>query len=236
MWHRLDSCVRAADVSWTLPEGLAGRSGRLIYLSLGSLGSADVGLMQRLVDILGRTAHRVIVSKGPLADQIVLPDNMTGEGFLPQPAILPQVDLVITTAATTRSPRFHHGKPMIVLPSSGTGSTTRSAWLNRSESASRPTTSPTTSSPRRSTAAGRPSWGPAVGVARLRPTRAPSGPRISSSASPEREPVLRDNLTADAARRWARRVPASVGPRRCGFSGRGSTAGGVVGSQAVAAR
>ena len=88
-WHRLDSTVRAADSSWDLPAHLAERSGALIYLSLGSLGSADVGLMQRLVDVLGRTEHRVIVSKGPLADQITLHDNMTGEGFLPQPAILP---------------------------------------------------------------------------------------------------------------------------------------------------
>ncbi len=116
-WHRLDSCVRASDVTWSLPEGLAGRPGRLIYLSLGSLGSADIGLMQRLVDVLGRTEHRVIVSKGPLADQIALHDNMTGEGFLPQPAILPQVDLVITHGGNnTVTEALHHGKPMIVLP------------------------------------------------------------------------------------------------------------------------
>ena len=30
------------------------------------------------------------MSKGPLADQIVLHDNQAGEGFLPQPAILPR--------------------------------------------------------------------------------------------------------------------------------------------------
>ncbi|MHB8399996.1 MAG: glycosyltransferase [Candidatus Limnocylindrales bacterium] len=116
-WHRLDSCVRATDDAWELPPHLADRPGRIIYLSLGSLGSADVGLMQRLVDILGRTPHRVIVSKGPLADQIRLADNMTGEGFLPQPAILPQVDLVITHGGNnTVTESFHHGKPMIVLP------------------------------------------------------------------------------------------------------------------------
>ena len=95
-WHRLDSTIRATDGAWSLPENLASRPGALIYLSLGSLGSADVELMQRLVDVLGRTEHRVIVSKGPLADQIRLHDNMTGESFLPQPAILPLVDLVIT--------------------------------------------------------------------------------------------------------------------------------------------
>ena len=116
-WHRLDSTIRATDGDWALPEHLASRPGALIYLSLGSLGSADVELLQRLIDILGRTDHRVIVSKGPLAEQITLHDNMTGEGFLPQPAILPQVDLVITHGGNnTVVESFHHGKPMIVLP------------------------------------------------------------------------------------------------------------------------
>jgi MGT family glycosyltransferase len=117
MWHRLDSTVRAADTTWDLPPALAGSDGALIYLSLGSLGSADVALMQRLVDVLATTPHRVIVSKGPLADQITLHDNQVGEAFLPQPAILPQVDLVITHGGNnTVTEAFHHGKPMIVLP------------------------------------------------------------------------------------------------------------------------
>jgi MGT family glycosyltransferase len=104
-------------VAWELPAQLLGPDGALIYLSLGSLGSADVGLMQRLVDVLAATSHRVIVSKGPLADQIELADNMTGEGFLPQPSILPQVDLVITHGGNnTVTECFHNGKPMIVLP------------------------------------------------------------------------------------------------------------------------
>ncbi len=116
-WHRLDSTIRATDGEWSLPDDLASRPGALIYLSLGSLGSADVELMQRLVDVLGRTEHRVIVSKGPLADQIRLHDNMTGESFLPQPAILPLVDLVITHGGNnTVVESFHNGKPMIVLP------------------------------------------------------------------------------------------------------------------------
>jgi MGT family glycosyltransferase len=116
-WHRLDSTVRAAEAGWELPDQLAERDGALIYLSLGSLGSADVGLMQRLVDLLATTEHRVIVSKGPLADEITLHDNQVGEAFLPQPAILPQVDLVITHGGNnTVTEAFHHGKPMVVLP------------------------------------------------------------------------------------------------------------------------
>jgi MGT family glycosyltransferase len=116
-WHRLDSTVRAPEQTWELPEAIKGGDGALIYLSLGSLGSADVELMQRLVDVLATTRHRVIVSKGPLADQIRLHENQVGEGFLPQPAILPQVDLVITHGGNnTVTEAFHHGKPMIVLP------------------------------------------------------------------------------------------------------------------------
>ena len=116
-WHRLDSTVRATDTTWELPAQLRERDGALIYLSLGSLGSADVGLMQRLVDLLATTEHRVIVSKGPLADAIELHDNQTGEGFLPQPAILPLVDLVITHGGNnTVTEALHHGKLMIVLP------------------------------------------------------------------------------------------------------------------------
>ncbi|MEO7664850.1 MAG: nucleotide disphospho-sugar-binding domain-containing protein [Candidatus Limnocylindrales bacterium] len=116
-WHRLDSSVRAATEPWHLPEALRHGEGGLIYLSLGSLGSADVGLLQRLIDVMGTTRHRVIVSMGPLADEIRLHPNMTGEAFLPQPAILPGVDLVITHGGNnTVTEAFHHGKPMIVLP------------------------------------------------------------------------------------------------------------------------
>ena len=100
-----------------MPEHLRRAGGGLVYLSLGSLGSADVELMQRLVDVMGRTRHGVIVSKGPLADQIRLHDNMVGEDVLPQPAILPQVDVVITHGGNnTVTECFHNGKPMVVLP------------------------------------------------------------------------------------------------------------------------
>ena len=112
----MQTSVRTSE-AWQLPEHLRDAPGALLYLSLGSLGSADVELMQRLVDILGETAHRVIVSKGPLAEQIRLHDNMCGEGYLPQPAIMPQVDLVITHGGNnTTCEALHHGKPMVVLP------------------------------------------------------------------------------------------------------------------------
>ncbi len=116
-WHRLDSSVRDTDASFELPANLAGGSGALIYLSLGSLGSADVELMKRLVRILGDTPHRYIVSKGPQADEYELPDNMWGAAQVPQTRVLPLVDLVITHGGNnTTTECFHFGKPMIVLP------------------------------------------------------------------------------------------------------------------------
>ena len=46
--------------------------GKVVYLSLGSLGCMDVGLMQRLIDAMAKTEHRTIVSMGPLKDQMTL--------------------------------------------------------------------------------------------------------------------------------------------------------------------
>ncbi|MEU6527330.1 nucleotide disphospho-sugar-binding domain-containing protein [Streptomyces sp. NPDC046924] len=115
-WHRLDSSVRETRERFTLPPGLTD-GGALIYFSLGSLGSADVELMRRVIASLARTPHRYIVSKGPLHEEIELPSNMWGEEFLPQPRILPLVDLVITHGGNnTTTEALHFGKPMILLP------------------------------------------------------------------------------------------------------------------------
>ncbi|MEU8040021.1 nucleotide disphospho-sugar-binding domain-containing protein [Streptosporangium sp. NPDC049078] len=116
-WHRLDSSVRETDESFELPDSLAGQEGPLVYFSLGSLGSADVGLMQRVVDVLATTPYRFIVSKGPLHEEIKLADNMWGAEFVPQTKIIPLVDLVITHGGNnTTTEALHFGKPMILLP------------------------------------------------------------------------------------------------------------------------
>ena len=118
-WHRMDSSVRETDDQYAVPAAVADRpeGSALVYVSLGSLGGADVDLMRRLVDVLGRTPHRYIVSKGPQADQIELADNMVGAEFLPQTTVIPQVDLVITHGGNnTTTEALHFGKPMILLP------------------------------------------------------------------------------------------------------------------------
>ncbi|GAA2351463.1 glycosyltransferase [Dactylosporangium salmoneum] len=116
-WRRLESSVRETDGEFAMPEQLAGRDGALIYFSLGSLGSADVELMRRVIDALAKTPHRYIVSKGPLHAEFELADNMWGAEFLPQANIIPLVDLVITHGGNnTTTEALHFGKPMVVLP------------------------------------------------------------------------------------------------------------------------
>jgi MGT family glycosyltransferase len=115
-WHRLESSVRSGEGAFDVAEHLPGE-GKVIYLSLGSLGCMDLKLMQRLIDALAATEHRVIVSMGPLKDQMRLGPRMYGDEFLPQPSILPQCDLLITHGGNnTICEGFHFGLPMVGLP------------------------------------------------------------------------------------------------------------------------
>jgi UDP:flavonoid glycosyltransferase YjiC (YdhE family) len=73
--------------------------------------------MRRLVDVLSRSRHRFIVSKGPRADELALADNMWGDAWVPQTSIIPEVDLVITHGGNnTVTEALHFGKPMVLLP------------------------------------------------------------------------------------------------------------------------
>lgn len=118
-WHRIDSSVRRTDEEYVVPAAVRERpeGSALVYVSLGSLGGADVELMQRIVDALADSRHRFIVSKGPQADRITLAANMVGEQTLPQTKVIPQVDLVITHGGNnTTTEALHFGKPMVLLP------------------------------------------------------------------------------------------------------------------------
>ncbi len=132
-WHRMDSSVRETDDNYQLPEKVRNRpeGSALIYLSLGSLGSADVALMKRLW-MSGETPHRFIVSKGPQHDEFELADNMVGAGFLPQTTIIDEVDLVIAHGGNnTTTESLHFGKPMVVSPSVlGPDATTPNGFTN----------------------------------------------------------------------------------------------------------
>ncbi len=114
-WRNVEACVRTTDETWESPAPADDR--RLVYLSLGSLGSADVDLMRTLVDLLADTPHRYIVSRGPRHDEYELAPNMEGVEFLPQVSVLPHVDAVITHGGNnTVTESLWFGKPMLVLP------------------------------------------------------------------------------------------------------------------------
>ena len=73
--------------------------------------------MTRLLAFLADSRYRVIVSKGPQADLLDLPDNAWGEEVVLQPAILGGVDAVITHGGNnTVTESLHFGRPMVVLP------------------------------------------------------------------------------------------------------------------------
>ena len=117
-WTNLEASVRTTEREpWVLPAELAEADGPHVYLSLGSLGSADVGLMQTLIDELAGARCRVTVSMGPRHDELRLAGNMAGAEVLPQTTVLPQVDVVITHGGNnTVTESLFFGKPMILLP------------------------------------------------------------------------------------------------------------------------
>lgn len=118
-WKRCDCMVRETKAKrFDLPQRLRDKPGKLIFLSLGSLASADVELMQRLTSMLADCPHKFIVCKGPLHHKYHLPDNMWGDKFVPQLEVLSSVDLIITHGGNnTITESFFYGVPgFIVCP------------------------------------------------------------------------------------------------------------------------
>ncbi|XP_053207652.1 NDP-glycosyltransferase YjiC-like [Panonychus citri] len=118
-WHRIDCYVRSPDEGSTfeLPDKLKDKPGKLIYFSLGSTASNDLKMMDKCLSALARCGHRVIVSMGRRGDKLNLSDNMWGQEYVNQVAVIEKVDLVITHGGNnTFMETLYHGKPMIVIP------------------------------------------------------------------------------------------------------------------------
>ncbi|XP_054162624.1 NDP-glycosyltransferase YjiC-like [Oppia nitens] len=117
-FHGFDNFKRSENEDkFEVPKQLSQRSGKLVYLSLGSMGSGNVDLMKRLISMLAKSEHRFIVSKGVYHDKYELADNMWGERSVPQVKVLSIVDLFITHGGNNSVTEcMYFGKPMIVFP------------------------------------------------------------------------------------------------------------------------
>ena len=68
-WHHFDSFIRMKEEEFDLPQKLAQKQGKLVYLSMGSLASGHVQLMKRLIGLIADLPFRFIVSKGNLKNE-----------------------------------------------------------------------------------------------------------------------------------------------------------------------
>ncbi|NP_001310035.1 uncharacterized UDP-glucosyltransferase YjiC-like [Tetranychus urticae] len=117
-WIRMDSSIRERDAKeFIVPPFSTHQSGKLIYLSMGTTGSLNIPFMNRLINTFSKSKHRFIVSKGFKGDELALPENMWGDNYVDQIAILPKVDAVITHGGNNSFVEsLFFGKPMIVIP------------------------------------------------------------------------------------------------------------------------
>ena len=113
----VENIVRNTNETFEIPAQLRQRPGKLVYFSLGSIGCGFIDLFKRLILILAKSQHNFIVSKGPYLELNEWPENMWAQVFLPQTAVIPLVDLVITHGGNnTTTESLHAGKPVLVLP------------------------------------------------------------------------------------------------------------------------
>jgi UDP:flavonoid glycosyltransferase YjiC (YdhE family) len=90
-WFPFDSLIRETQEEFVLPQNFANLPGKLIYLSMGTIGSAYVELMEKLVDFLKDSPNKFIVSKGMFGEKYELESNMWGKNSLPQTKVSKQI-------------------------------------------------------------------------------------------------------------------------------------------------
>ena len=110
---------KKSDLS--LPEQIVhGSVGKLVYVSFGTIGSADQKLIKRFISLLSASPNRFIFSLGPHAEEftpLLDPLKMTGAQFLPQTTVLPLADLFITHGGNNSVlEALYAGVPMLVCP------------------------------------------------------------------------------------------------------------------------
>ena len=113
----LHGCVRN-EKEYIVPTFNKNNDGKLIYLSFGSLGSGDTDLLKRLINVLAKTEHRILVNVGDYQEEYTeIPDNIHINSWYPQPSVIPQCDLVIHHGGNNSFTEcLYFGVPAIIMP------------------------------------------------------------------------------------------------------------------------
>ncbi len=113
----LEGCVRR-EAPWDVPRFAANDDGPLLYISFGSLGAGDTGLLKRIIAAVGKSRFRALVNVGDHADAYSdLPPNVRIGGWYPQPSVIPRTDVVIHHGGNNSFTEcLYFGRPAIVMP------------------------------------------------------------------------------------------------------------------------
>ena len=113
----LEGCVRE-EAAYIVPEFSKNCDKPLVYISFGTLGAGDRGLLQRLIDTMGKLPYRVLMNVGEYMDGYTdVPDNISLASWYPQPSVIPQVDVVVHHGGNNSFTEcLYFGKPALIMP------------------------------------------------------------------------------------------------------------------------
>ncbi|MFZ3183223.1 MAG: glycosyltransferase [Pseudomonas sp.] len=113
----LDGCVRR-EAPYVPPEFPQNNDAPLVYLSFGSLGAADVGMMKRLIATVASLPYRFLINVGAYREQYdSVPDNVYLNSWFPQPAVLRECQLFIHHGGNNSfCEALYFGLPSLIIP------------------------------------------------------------------------------------------------------------------------
>ncbi|MET2832372.1 glycosyltransferase [Mesorhizobium shangrilense] len=112
----LEGCVRS-EGPFEVPV-FPRNKGPLVYMSFGSLGAMDVGLIKRMLAVFDRLPARFIVNAGGLRDAYrAVPDNVYLDAWFPQPSVVAKSDLFIHHGGNNSfCEALRFGVPSLIMP------------------------------------------------------------------------------------------------------------------------
>ena len=92
--------------------------GPLVYLGFGSLGAADVDLIERMIAVFAAFPARFIVNVGGFREAYrAVPDNVYLDAWFPQPSVVAQCDLFIHHGGNNSfCEALYFGVPSLIMP------------------------------------------------------------------------------------------------------------------------